>query len=84
MKLSLAMGALLCTLGIAVITHSKATAPVNAHVSMPGSFIEESVSAKPARFVYIQFTGENSQMIRLQDVSGALSERLSEYSTIAE
>jgi len=34
----------------------------------------------PARFVYIQFTGETSQMIQLQDVGGVLSERLSEFS----
>ncbi len=86
MKLSLTVGALLCTLGIAVITHSRATAPVIDYTTImnPNPIDEDSINATPVRFVYIQFSGENSQMIQLQDVSGKLSERLSEYSTVVE
>ena len=80
MKLSLTISALLCVLGIAVITDSHApnnpeTVIVNTH-----SIGEEPKNVTPVRFVYIQFPGESSQMIQLQNVSEAISERLSEYS----
>lgn len=84
MKLSLTISALLCTLGLAVITQSRATGPVLDYAVIESPLTESSINAKPARFVYIQFTGENSQVIQLQDVSGVLSERLSQYSTIVE
>ena len=84
MKLSLTVGVLLCTLGIAVITHSNATTPVVDYTITMSHGAEDSINATPVRFVYIQFSGENSQMIQLQDVGGKLSERLSEYSTVVE
>lgn len=81
MRLSLAMSALLCVLGIMVITGPDASPEYEDVVVNTHSTKEESGSATPARFVYIQFPGEDSRMIQLQNVSDVISERLSKYST---
>ena len=80
MRLSLTMSALLCVLGIMIITGPEAPDEYENAV-ITHSVKEGSRSAVPARFVYIQFPGEDSKMIQLQHVSDVISERLSEYST---
>lgn len=89
MRLSLTLGTLLCALGIMIIVGPNT--PPNIHeyehaiVNVQPQPIEEADkgdvdSAMPARFIYIQFSGEDSRMIQLQNVSDVISERLSKYS----
>jgi len=82
MKLSLAMSALLCVLGVAVIAIPNTPGIYEEAIINTHSTSEEPRNVVPVRYVYIQFPGEDSKMIQLRNVSGVLSERLSEYSDI--
>jgi hypothetical protein len=71
---------LLCTAGaITVAGNSSAEGSRNEATAEVTEFTEESKNAVPARFVYIQFSGEESKMIQFQHVGSIISQRISQH-----
>ena len=79
MRLSYTIGAFICTFAIAIFSVPNLVTP-STNAEGESTYIDMNENAIPAQFVYIRFSGENSQMVQLKDVEGVLSERLSEYS----
>ena len=70
---------LLCGAGIITITgHNTAGAERLEATAEVVEFAKETSIAIPARFVYIQFPGEDSKMIQLQHVGSIISQRLTQ------
>ena len=85
MRTNLMLLLFLCSVGVFVVTDVGQGAQSSPVEVVPEVMLNHSTSDNPVagvRYVYIQFPGDASKVVQLQELSGVINNRIVEYNNI--